>query len=187
MMETKTIQWKAVVTEPPAAVRYCKKCGAKTEYVSTGLFRVNANQKKLDIWLIYKCHQCNTTWNSAIFERVNPKLLGVEQLTRFQNNDQELALFYSMNPEILKKNGAQPVNPLLSIKGEDVDGRKKVRICLSCNHHTKIKLEKVLREKLQISARILDEWIDKGFICLEDGCDIRKAKLQRDFVILIGS
>ncbi|MED1874141.1 DUF1062 domain-containing protein [Brevibacillus borstelensis] len=40
---------------PPPAIKYCKKCGKKTEYVCSGLFRVNAQCKYLDIWLIYKC------------------------------------------------------------------------------------------------------------------------------------
>ncbi|WP_243015095.1 DUF1062 domain-containing protein, partial [Brevibacillus borstelensis] len=56
---------------PPPAIKYCKKCGKKTEYVCSGLFRVNAQCKYLDIWLIYKCSNCDSTWNMTIYVNAN--------------------------------------------------------------------------------------------------------------------
>jgi len=58
----------------PPAIKHCKKCGRKTEYVCSGLFRVNAQRKYLDIWLIYKCSDCDCTWNMTIYSRINPKV-----------------------------------------------------------------------------------------------------------------
>lgn len=69
----KKITWEVEYISRLPVIRYCKKCGKKTEYICSGLFRVNAQHKYLDIWLIYKCSNCDSTWNSTIYSRVNPK------------------------------------------------------------------------------------------------------------------
>ena len=51
----RTVVWEVQYQTPPPAVRYCKKCGSQKEFVSSGQFRVNAQRKYLDVWLIYKC------------------------------------------------------------------------------------------------------------------------------------
>ena len=86
--EENHVIWKIEYCAPPAVLRYCKKCGKKEEYLCSGEFRVNAQQKNLDIWLIYKCNHCNTTWNSAIYSRVSPQKLGADLLERFYKNDE---------------------------------------------------------------------------------------------------
>lgn len=95
--------WEVQYLSPPKTIRYCKKCSMKTEHISAGLFRVNAQQKSLDIWLIYRCASCKTTWNSAVYSRVNPKSLDHKLLNRFMNNDSELAQKYAMDTVLLKK------------------------------------------------------------------------------------
>lgn len=179
------MQWRVEFTTPPKTYRYCKKCGAKTEYVSTGLFRVNANQKNLDVWLIYRCHKCKTTWNSTILSRINTKSIEDTLLEKFQNNDAELALFYAMDTEILKRNGAETENPVYRIVGADVDLNHSIQIEILCSYPTKIKLSKVLRDKLGLSNRAYEEMLDNGYIQLGDGTDIRKAKLHHDYVVFI--
>jgi hypothetical protein len=72
-MYMERVLWEVRHPEPPKIVRYCKTCGAKAEYVSSGLFRVNAQQKSLDIWLVYRCTTCKSTWNMTIYSRINPK------------------------------------------------------------------------------------------------------------------
>ncbi len=68
----KDIKWTIQYDRPPAPLRHCKKCNIRQEFVSSGQFRVNAQGKYLDIWLIYKCSCCSSTWNAAIYSRVNP-------------------------------------------------------------------------------------------------------------------
>jgi hypothetical protein len=33
-------------------------------------FRTNAQKKRIDVWLIYRCSTCDETWNLPIYERV---------------------------------------------------------------------------------------------------------------------
>ena len=69
----KNIIWDIEYNSTPSVIQYCKKCGKRTEYISSGQFRVNAQRKYLDTWLIYKCSNCDTTWNAAIYSRINPQ------------------------------------------------------------------------------------------------------------------
>ncbi|WP_084023929.1 DUF1062 domain-containing protein [Clostridium taeniosporum] len=39
------------------------KCNEKIHYINSGKFRVNANKNNIDIWLIYQCEKCKSTWN----------------------------------------------------------------------------------------------------------------------------
>lgn len=64
----KTSIWRVEATAAPVALRPCGTCGADAEFASTGLFRVNAQKKRLDVWLIYRCATCGSVWNSAVID-----------------------------------------------------------------------------------------------------------------------
>ena len=88
-------------------VKYCKKCKTKTDFTSSGLFRVNANRKKLDVWLVYKCMKCNTRWNLTILSRVTTGSIPQDLLAGFHDNDIELAKHYASDVALIKRNGAE--------------------------------------------------------------------------------
>jgi hypothetical protein len=71
--EIKITRWKIIPDHPPKIMRNCPKCGGQCEFESSGNFRINANSKTIDVWLIYQCINCNTTWNMEIFSRINRK------------------------------------------------------------------------------------------------------------------
>ena len=39
-------------------IRRCGGCGKKMVFECAGKFRVNANGRRLDVWLIYRCQRC---------------------------------------------------------------------------------------------------------------------------------
>ena len=97
----------------PTVVKYCKKCRKKAEFASSGAFRVNAQRKSLDVWLIYKCKKCNTTWNLTILSRVASGAIPPELLCGFLDNDTELAIRYATDIALIKRNGAEPGQGIL--------------------------------------------------------------------------
>lgn len=56
-------------------------------FQSSGKIRLNANGRKLDAWLIYKCVACDKTWNRSIFERQNVRDIDPEIYEALQSND----------------------------------------------------------------------------------------------------
>lgn len=173
------------MTSPPKTRRHCRKCGAETEHTSSGLFRVNANRKQLDVWLVYRCNTCKTSWNSTILSRVHPKKIGEGLLQQFHNNDPALALHYAMDAGLLKRNGAEAESPDIQIIGEEVALTHNAAIEIYCRYPAQIKLSRVLREKLALSGKAFAAMAASGAIRLEDGADVRKAKLRQRCVVLL--
>jgi len=182
-----TIIWRVEYTCLPKAVRYCKKCGVKTEFESSKNFRVNAQQKYLDVWLIYKCLRCDSTWNLTLYTRVNPKSLPAEILEGFHSNDEELAARFSMDTEILRKNGAEPTLPAYRIVGDAVNLTEAAELRLISEYPSDLKASSVLRENLGISRKIFDQMLEDGMIKCISGQNLKKCKLHGEIAIQIGS
>jgi len=85
----------------------CGSCGKKRQFANTGRFRVNANGKKVDVWLIYQCVKCKYTWNLAIYERTKPGKISMEEYRMFLENDEELACRYGNDKAFLKRNNVE--------------------------------------------------------------------------------
>lgn len=86
--------------------RQCPKCGGKA-YENSGRFRVNANGRKLDVFLIYRCACCKATWNLTVLERVAPESVSPVLYRAFLANDAELALRYGCDAAFLRRNNAR--------------------------------------------------------------------------------
>jgi hypothetical protein len=63
------VVWRVNPVTPPRPWRHCNKCGDSRPFNSSGKIRLNANGRKLDAWLIYKCQSCEDTWNLRVLER----------------------------------------------------------------------------------------------------------------------
>lgn len=63
------LRWTLVPRDCPRPVFACASCGGNRPFQPSGKIRLNANGKRLDAWLIYKCTDCDRTWNRPIFER----------------------------------------------------------------------------------------------------------------------
>ena len=85
----------------------CGGCGKKQEFVNSGKFRVNANGKNVDVWLIYRCKKGKHSWNLTVYERTRPGRIPTELYEAFQANDPDTAMEYGRNLAFLKRNRAE--------------------------------------------------------------------------------
>ncbi|MDN9785751.1 DUF1062 domain-containing protein [Clostridioides difficile] len=182
----KKITWEVEYISQLPVIRYCKKCGKKTEYICSGLFRVNAQHKYLDIWLIYKCSNCDSTWNSTIYSRVNPKSLNPEILEQFHTNDYNLVKQYAMNMELLHRNGAEVGIPEYKIVGQEININDLTQVHIISKYPWQLKVSTLLREKLGLSRKVFDEMLDCGIIRSNSGVDLKKGKLNYEIMLDIG-
>ena len=180
----KTITWTVRIKNAPAAVRYCKRCGVKTSFVSSGLFRINAQQKNLDVWLIYKCSACGATWNTTVLSRVNPRSIPQKTLEGFHSNDAGLAMRYASDVALIKKNGGEPGLPSIETEGAAADFAKPARIHLIAEHPAEIRALTVLRDKLGLSRSEIARMCDSGQLRCVSGQDIKKCRLTAGEIIL---
>lgn len=171
------------MTTAPTVSRYCKRCGAKAAFSSSGLFRVNAQQNRLDVWLIYKCSVCDSTWNLTVLSRITPQSLPADVLQGFYKNDSILAMRYATDTALIKRNGGTPGQPGIEIAGEDVDLADSVRIRLIADQPLDIKVEAILRKRLGLSRNGLDRMLSGGTLVCISGHDIRKCKLSGEIIL----
>jgi Uncharacterized protein conserved in bacteria len=181
----KEVKWEVLCPRAIPVFRYCKKCGKKKLYKSSGLFRVNAQRKSLDVWLIYKCTVCDDTWNMTVLSRVAPAAIGRERLEQFYANDPVLAQQYAMNAELLKQNGAEVGVPDYEIIGEAVPAGEEVRLRIGSPAALPIKAAAVLRKKLCLSQREFEQFCTEGNIREENGRELKKCRLSAETVLLL--
>lgn len=85
----------------------CGRCGRKQKFECSGKFRVNANGRRLDVWLIYWCEACGRTLNVPVFERASLEKLGPELYERLMDSDPELVREYAADRGFFKSRGYQ--------------------------------------------------------------------------------
>ncbi len=63
------VRWTLTPLVSPEPWIACSGCGTPKPFRSSGRIRLNANGRKLDAWLIYRCRDCERTWNRPLIER----------------------------------------------------------------------------------------------------------------------
>ncbi|MEV4346739.1 DUF1062 domain-containing protein [Actinoplanes sp. NPDC049596] len=87
---TKPEEWVVLPTALPLIRRRCPSCSSQL-FRAHGKFRVNANHKLLDVWLLALCAGCGQTIKLTVLERATVRAIDPSTLDRFHDNDPELA------------------------------------------------------------------------------------------------
>lgn len=84
------VQWTITPRKAPQPWLNCSRCGGPRGYRSSGKIRVNANGRRIDAWLIYRCTACDSSWNRPIVERREVSAIDPDLLLALQANEPEL-------------------------------------------------------------------------------------------------
>ncbi|WP_127502200.1 DUF1062 domain-containing protein [Actinoplanes solisilvae] len=95
--------WTIVPTCLPLIVRRCHLC-ASDRFRASGKFRVNANHKLLDAWLLVLCAGCGDTAKLSLLERVNVRSVDPRLLDRLHGNDIVLTAELLQDPLVQHRN-----------------------------------------------------------------------------------
>jgi hypothetical protein len=185
------VTWKVIPTCPPRIIRPCERCGRPRSFGCSEKFRVNANQRKLDAWLIYKCINCDRTWNCTIFSRVDIRHVDHCLLQRLHANHQPTAWAYAFDYGLLRSNGVE-IEPTIAytIAGEDLkpysDEQGCVTVLLTAEQPLLVRIDTLLARKLGLSRAQLGALFTNGGATIDpvSGCALRD-KLKRSVTILI--
>ncbi len=82
-----SVIWRIEPLAPPQPIRHCSTCGGSRLFRSSGRIRLNANGRRLDAWLIYKCTSCEKTWNLPLAERMPVTSIADADLQAMQQSD----------------------------------------------------------------------------------------------------
>ncbi len=174
MSYLKKYQWELIPENLPKVKRNCPKCNEKSHYICSEKFRVNANKNNLDIWLIYQCEKCKSTWNMTIYERIKPSDINKYEYEKFLSNDKELAREYAFNLSVYSKNKAEvileEVNYKLIERKLEAYYIKENELVIEilCKYPIEMRLDKLLSDKLELSRSKIKDMHRKGVIFIDD-------------------
>lgn len=159
------VQWTIIPQIAPQPWIVCSGCGGLKPFQSSGKIRLNANGKKLDAWLIYKCLACDKSWNRPILERQNVRDINPATLQALHANDPAWIRTQAFDIAALRRK-SQRVD-----ESSDIDVQKKalsregdawmaLEIALIVPLPTGMRLDRLLAAELSLSRSRLEVFQD---------------------------
>ena len=84
------VTWRLRLVGPPRLRGRCAPCAAPSTFDPTGRFRVNANGKTIDVWLLLRCRACGQGRKATVVERAPVRSIDPTLLSRYHDNDPAL-------------------------------------------------------------------------------------------------
>lgn len=181
------VQWTITPKTAPQPWLACNGCGELRAFKASGKIRLNANGRKLDAWLIYRCLICDKSWNRPIFERQNVRDISPAVLEALQSNDPQWIRAETFNLEALRRK-SQRIDEF-----PEFDIEKKIRdeppdwtaaeIDLAVPFPAGIRLDRLLALELGLSRSMLQKLHDGGQIRVQS--DLLRRRLRNGARIVI--
>ena len=151
--------WVVMPTCLPLVLRRCHAC-ASERFRANGKFRVNANHKLIDAWLLVLCTACGETAKLTVLERVNVRSVRPELLDRLHDNDPGLAAELLQDPVVQRRNRI----------ALDWDGAWRLDTGGS---------DRLDREVIEVSVRFAARIPVRPVRLIAEGCGLSRAEVER--------
>jgi len=166
------IRWAIAPQISPRPHIDCNRCGGVRPFRSSGKFRVNANGKRIDAWLIYRCANCDNSWNFAIFERCNRRDVEPALLAALENNDPALARRHAFDTTALRgRIGRVEEFPDVAVQRHVLEGMPEnttlLDLRLSLEMPVSLRLDRLLAGELGISRSRLQGWQERRLLGID--------------------
>ncbi|ESZ69288.1 hypothetical protein X727_17155 [Mesorhizobium sp. L103C119B0] len=167
MSQHLAIRWAIAPEIAPRPLIHCNRCGAVKAYRCSDKFRVNANGKRIDVWLIYRCIDCDNSWNFGIFERCNRRDIEPTLLTALESNDPTLARHHAFDVVALRNRvGRVEEFSDVAVQKRSLGerGATTLEIRLGLEMPTSLRLDRLLAGELGISRSRLQALEEKRLL-----------------------
>ncbi|NNN30017.1 DUF1062 domain-containing protein [Streptomyces sp. S3(2020)] len=151
--------WVVMPTCLPLVLRRCHTCASGT-FRANGKFRVNANHKLIDAWLLVLCASCGDTAKLTVLERVNVRSVRPELLDRLHDNDVGLTAELLQDPVVQRRNRI------------GLDWDDAWRLDTGGSDHLD-------REVLDVSVRFAARIPVRPVRLIAEGCGLSRAEVER--------
>ena len=190
-MET-TITWKVKVKNTPLLIKKCSHCDSDRFYCSDK-FRMNAQKKNIDVWLIYRCVKCDNTCNLTLLSRSKPDLIDKTLFHSFSMNDKDTAWKYAFSTEMERKNNLRldygsveyEVIPNTSLEDLLNLSNEVIKIHIKYEFEFDLKLSSLIRRRFSLSANQVKRMFEDGIITISSNKPPQKHKVKDGDMILI--
>ena len=98
------LPWVVRRTRLPLLSLRCVACRSESVTTGEGRFRVNANGRLLDVWLLVRCVSCDRTSKLTVHERVPVRSFDPAELDGYHASDPELVASRLLDPLLARRN-----------------------------------------------------------------------------------
>jgi hypothetical protein len=98
------LPWAVRRTRLPRLVLRCVDCPSERATTGAGRFRVNANGKLLDVWLLVNCVTCDRTSKLTVHERIAVSALPATRLAGYTANAPSFVAEVLLDPATARRN-----------------------------------------------------------------------------------
>jgi hypothetical protein len=98
------VTWRLRRTRPPRIHHRCAGCATPSTFEPTGRFRVNANRRTLDVWLLLRCVACQRVRKATVVERASVRTVPPAVLDGYLRNDPALLAGVLADPSFRRRN-----------------------------------------------------------------------------------
>lgn len=171
-----TIQWTIRIGNLPLINKKCLRCGCE-QYENSGCFRVNANGPRLDVWLVFRCAACKSTWNMRVYDRVDRLNLKKEEYSALLQNDEQLARRIAFDRTLLSNNhiSVDYGSTVLLIQGDDLVPGEAANIALDSKYDLDLPACALIAQKLCVSKSCVRKLEEHGSLAIDGGLKKRKV------------
>lgn len=167
MSDVLRVRWTVVPRSAPQPWLNCNRCRGIRRFRSSGKIRVNANGKRLDAWLIYKCTSCDSTWNHPILERRHVQTIDPLFLMSLRANDPDLVHRLAFDTESLRRKArlVEELDDVVVRKemlSESMTPARRLEILCAVPQTTRLRVDRLLATALQLSRSRIRNLQDKG-------------------------
>ncbi|NKB65971.1 MAG: DUF1062 domain-containing protein [Candidatus Latescibacteria bacterium] len=178
--------WHIVPLRPPAVRRHCQHCQRRQWFICSEKFRLNRTHGRIDIWLIYKCPVCSSTWNCTLFSRLKVAQLNEDLHRRMVANDRRTVWRFAFDRGVLRANQAEWERTVdYRVEGEPIDLQTvetdTLRILVTCPLPLPVRVEGLLARQFGLSRSRVKGLLLDGLVRLEAG----SKRIQEDTWILV--
>lgn len=189
-METEYVI-EIIAKSTPLLVKKCSSCSNDRFYCSDK-FRINAQKKNIDVWLIYRCVKCDNTYNMTILSRTKPELVNKSLLTKFLDNDTATAWEYAFSSDTAQKNSVsfdfdgieyEMIHHNVSLQKIISASNEVVRLRIKSRYRLNLKLAAIIKECLGVSTSQLNRIAEMEAISTSSTKPLKKQRVKDDDVI----
>jgi hypothetical protein len=153
MSDVLRVQWTIIPGSAPEPWLNCNGCRGTTRFRTSGKIRVNANGKRVDAWLIYKCTLCDNTWNRPVLERRHVSTIDPHLLASLQTNDPDLSrrLAFETLPSKLKVEHFDDATVRKEVVSGSARPADRLEIVCVVPETTGLRVDRLLSTELRLS------------------------------------
>lgn len=187
-----TFTWEIKAKNSPLLIKKCSHCDSDRFYCSDK-FRMNAQKKNIDVWLIYRCVKCDHTCNITLLSRTKPDLIDKTLFHSFSMNDWKAAWKYAFSAGLAGRNNLKPDYDSVEYEvaghfsKEDIThvSDETIKIQVRCEFEFNLKLSSLLKRNFLLSSTQLRRLFEQGVISLLSGKEPQKYKVKDGDILLM--